>query len=231
MTTPDGSSGTGTVSGDDFDDLARGARPLRARSSRRVGPWIAVAVLAVVGLLVWVFAGADPAVEREVYSPLLGQPVPEIVADPVVGGSVDGGPFRLSSLRGEWVVVNFFATWCTPCIREHPELIEFQQRHALAGDASVVSVVYSDQVGTTREFFDERGGDWPVVDDPDGRVSLDFGVSGVPESYVVAPDGTVVAKLVGGVTAAGLDRIIAEVEGAGAADGAGEGAASRVTSE
>ena len=57
-----------------------------------------------------------------------------------------------------------------------------------------------------RDFFADNGGDWPVVVDPDGRIALGYGVSGVPESYLVAPDGTVVTKFVGGVTARGLDQ-------------------------
>ena len=71
-------------------------------------------------------------------------------------------PSTSSAHRGEWVVVNFFATWCTPCRVEHPELVKFAEEHE--GDpVEVVSVAFSDQPEAIREFFAEQGGNWPVV--------------------------------------------------------------------
>lgn len=174
----------------------------------RIGWVIAVPVLVVLAAFVFVLATSDPSGTREVRSPLIDRQAPDITGETLAGSSYD-----LSEHRGEFVLVNFFATWCVPCIREHPDLVSFERRHALAGDASVVSVVYDTRPDKAREFFEENGGDWPVVLDPDGRIALQYGVSGVPESYLIAPDGTVVAKLVGGVTATGLDQILAQVQG------------------
>jgi cytochrome c biogenesis protein CcmG/thiol:disulfide interchange protein DsbE len=166
-----------------------------------------VVVLAVVlGLLLLVLATREPSTDRRVSSPLVGE-----VAPLVEGETLDGAAYDLDRERGRWVVVNFFATWCIPCRREHPELVEFGERHRRSDDASLVSVVYDDDPDTAGDFFEEAGGEWPVVLDPEGRVALDFGVAAVPESFVVAPDGTVVAKVVGGVTADGLDRLIADI--------------------
>lgn len=178
------------------------------RSGGRTALLIAVPVFVVLAVFVVVLASSDPATDRQVASPLLDRVAPELRGDTIADDVYD-----LDNRRGEYVVVNFFATWCTPCRREHPELVRFAERHAAAGDASVVSVVYDDQVSGVRDFFAEEGGDWPVVIDPDGRVALEYGVAGIPESFVVAPDGTVVAKVVGGVTANGLDRIIEQVRG------------------
>jgi cytochrome c biogenesis protein CcmG, thiol:disulfide interchange protein DsbE len=175
-------------------------------SRRRIGPWIAGAVLVVLAGFVAVLAtGGD---DRGVRSTLIGLPAPGIA-----GETIDGGRYDLTEQRGEYVVVNFFATWCVPCIREHPELVEFDERHRAAGDASVVSVVFDSRPAQVLEFFERNGGEWPVVVDPDGRTALDYGVSGVPESYLLAPDGTVLVKIEGGVTADELDRLLRQVQG------------------
>ncbi len=172
---------------------------------RRVGPWIAGAVLVVLAALIGVLAtGGD---DGGVRSSLIGFPAPGISGDTIGGESYD-----LTEHRGEFVVVNFFATWCVPCIREHPELVEFEQRHRETGDASVVSVVFDSRPTQVREFFAENGGDWPVVIDPDGRTSLEYGVARVPESYLLGPDGTVLTKIEGGVTAQALDELLEQVQ-------------------
>lgn len=177
--------------------------PVRER--RRVGPWIAGAVLVVLAAFIGVLAtGGDDA---EVRSTLVGLPAPGIS-----GSTIDGADYDLAEHRGEFVVVNFFATWCVPCIREHPELVEFEQRHREAGDASVVSVVFDSRPAQVRDFFAENGGDWPVVIDPDGRTSLEYGVARVPESYLLGPDGTVLTKIEGGVTAEALDDLLEQVQ-------------------
>ncbi|MEX2292400.1 MAG: TlpA disulfide reductase family protein [Acidimicrobiales bacterium] len=160
-----------------------------------------VAVLAV--LLIAVLATRDPRVDQVTKSPLIGK-----LAPAVVGQTLEDESFDLASLRGRWVVVNFFATWCTPCLAEHPELDAFEVSHAAAGDAAVVSILFDDEPERARAVFAERGGTWPVVIDDDGALSVSYGVARVPESFLVAPDGTVVQRLVGGVTAAGLDDLL-----------------------
>ena len=176
----------------------------------RRAAWIALPVLLVMLGFIVVLATSDPAGTRQAESPLLGRQAP-----PIAGETIAGDEFVLAAdQEGTWTLVNFFATWCVPCIREHPELVDFSRRHGLAGDAEVVSVVYDDRPSDAREFFAEHGGDWPVVTDPDGAIAVSYGVSGVPESYLVAPDGTVVYKLTGGVTASGLDRLLADAQAA-----------------
>ncbi len=170
---------------------------------RRVGRVAAAVVgLVMVGLLV-VLATSEPSTERRTSSPLLGEAVP-----PLVGETSDGGTFDIDDHRGEWVVVNFFASWCVPCVREHPELVRFAAAHE--GDVQVVSVVFDDDPDAVRAFFAREGGDWPVVVGDTGGIALDFGVRGVPESYVVAPSGVVVAAFYG-VTQAALDQVLVEL--------------------
>lgn len=173
--------------------------------SRHTARWAALGVGAVVALLVGVLATRPPAADVVAPSPLLGQPAPEIE-----GPDLDGTTARLSQLRGRWVLVNFFATWCIPCVREHPELVRFSDRHP-AEDVRVLAVVYDDQPADVARFFAERGGSWPVVDDPGAKV--DFGVRGIPESFLVDPDGVVRTRVIGGVTADGLDGLLRRARG------------------
>ena len=129
------------------------------------------------------------------------------------GTTIDGEPFDLSSLRGRWVLVNFFATWCTPCRDEHPDLVAFDERHRAIGDARVVGIIFDDDVDAIREFRDEEGGTWPMLEDPEGTTAVAFGVARVPESFLVAPDGTVVTRLVGGVRISDLEELLLQATG------------------
>ena len=97
---------------------------------------------------------------------------------------------------------------------EHPELVEFDERHSAAGDARIVSVVFDDTVENVREFFAVHGGDWPVLATGAREAAVAYGVTGVPESYLVAPSGVVVWKQLGGVTADGIDDVIARLSAA-----------------
>jgi cytochrome c biogenesis protein CcmG/thiol:disulfide interchange protein DsbE len=164
-------------------------------------------VLVVLALFIGVLATRKPSTDRRVSTPLAGQPAPELD-----GPTLQGTPVDLASYQGQWLIVNFFATWCVPCQKEHPELDRWSRAHAKAGDGALVSVVFQDKAAAVRDFFRRRGGDWPVVRDDDGALTVAYGVSGVPESFLVAPSGVVVTKIEGGVTAAGLDRLIADIE-------------------
>jgi cytochrome c biogenesis protein CcmG/thiol:disulfide interchange protein DsbE len=204
----DGTDRDGDRIGDRDDTQGEGVgEPAVVPALRRTRKalWIAVAVAVPVTLLIGVLATRQPTATQAVKSPLVGKPAP-----PIESTTVDGAPAGLAELRGQWVVVNFFATWCVPCRQEHPDLVHFSQEHAetAAGDASVLAVVYSDNTQAVREFRDANGGTWPMLTDPKGRIALDYGVSGVPESYLISPDGIVVAKLLGGVRADDLDQLL-----------------------
>ena len=136
-------------------------------------------------------------------SPAIGKLVPELA-----GTTLDGQSFDIDEMRGQWVALNLFATWCIPCQVEHPELVEFDEKHKRAGDARVVSVVFGDSDDVVREFFAERGGDWPVLGEQHSGVVVDLGATAVPETYMVAPNGIVVERILGGVTHELLDSVI-----------------------
>jgi cytochrome c biogenesis protein CcmG/thiol:disulfide interchange protein DsbE len=181
---------------------------VRAGIRRRPALWGAVAAGVALAQFVVVLATREPATNRAVDSPLLGKPAPELAGDSVL----DGDTFDLRDEEGRWVLVNFFATWCEPCRKEHPELVRFSQDHQVADDARVVSVVFEDQADDVERWFRDNGGDWPVVDSPDGSIVVDWSVSGVPESYLVDPSGGVRAKIVGGVDAEKLDELLRRVQ-------------------
>jgi cytochrome c biogenesis protein CcmG/thiol:disulfide interchange protein DsbE len=136
-------------------------------------------------------------------SQIVGQAAPNFT-----GETLDGTKFDLAMHRGEWVVVNFFATWCTECRLEDPQISQFVTQNE--GDpVTVVSVAFSDDAESIQTYFAERkGASWPVIPSDTGRIALDYGITKVPESYVVAPSGLVVAGFFGGVTASGLDKVI-----------------------
>jgi cytochrome c biogenesis protein CcmG, thiol:disulfide interchange protein DsbE len=156
----------------------------------------------VILLLIVLLATRDPASDRQVDSPLLGRTAPRIE-----GTTIAGRDFDSATYDGRWLVVNFFATWCVPCVQEHPELVAFQRAQREAGQANVISVVFDDDESSARQFFERNGGDWPVVLAAQ-TVIADWGVRGVPESFVVDPSGTVRYKLIGGVTAQGLSELV-----------------------
>jgi len=174
---------------------------------RRVGPYVAVGIIALLVPLAIVFATRDTQ-RSTATDTALGEPAPAIT-----GVGIDGEAYDLDDHRGEWVVVNFFATWCTGCVLEHPQLVEFSERHA-NGDASVVSVTFDDDVAAVKGFFAKEGGEWPVLTEGIEGVAINYGVTAVPETYLVSPAGFVVDKLVGptGVTADALDERIAAFE-------------------
>jgi len=147
-------------------------------------------------------------------SPLVGELAPQLA-----GTTADGQPFDLDKHRGRWVLVNFFATWCPPCVKEHPELVKLSQADE---GVQVISVAAGDSADKVNEFFAENGGDWPVLVSGTDSASIDYGLIKLPESYLIAPDGTVVEKFVGGITANQVERRIAQESGSTQGSGASE---------
>jgi cytochrome c biogenesis protein CcmG, thiol:disulfide interchange protein DsbE len=199
VTTPvaPGASDTGT----------RGA----AAPARHTARWIALGVLVVAAGLIAVLATRPPASVVEVQSPLVGHAAP-----PVRGVTVDGHAFALPRAPGTYVVLNFFASWCGPCQQEGPELVKFAFRHQQSGDAQLVGAVFDDTTSAARDYQSTLGATWPTLADPRGALALSFGVRAPPSTFLIAPDGRVVAYIVAPVTAADLDALIARAKASGA---------------
>lgn len=112
---------------------------------------------------------------------------------------LNGAPVRLTDYAGSPVLVNFWASWCIPCREEFPLLSAALDDHADIG-LVVIGVVYRDRSEAARAFADEMGADWPIVMDPGEAVARAYGVYGPPESWLIAPDGTVVGRQIGAYT-------------------------------
>ena len=152
-------------------------------------------------VFLWVSLGKDP---RSIESPLVGKPAPTFSLE-----DLDGNVHRLAESRGRPVVINFWATWCQPCIVEHPVLVSYARRYA--GQVDFLGVVYQDEPDAIRRFVATRGAWGPSLVDPGSRVAIAYGVYGAPETFIVGPDGVVVEKVTGLVTPQTLDRILGDL--------------------
>ena len=141
--------------------------------------------------------GRNPA---EVPSALINKPVPTFSLAPLEGLAADGRPvpgFSNEDLKGRVTIVNVWASWCGPCRQEHPLLVD------LAADPSVrlVGINQRDNPDNARRFLGALGNPYAAVGvDPNGRASIDWGVYGVPETFIVGPDGTIRHKHIGPLT-------------------------------
>jgi cytochrome c biogenesis protein CcmG/thiol:disulfide interchange protein DsbE len=192
---------------DDVAEAPEGPPPRRGRTVL----FTALGVAVVLAVLVVVFAVAKSGARDTAATPLLDQPAPAVRAT-----TIDGKPFDLSQRKGSWVVLNFFGTWCPPCVQEHPELLRFATAQAQQADgAELITVVNNDTVQNVKDFFAKNGGDWPVLQDPNGEVYVSFGVSKVPETWIIDPNGYVRFRSIATVTADGLATVLNQLKGTG----------------
>ncbi len=159
-----------------------------------------VGTLIVVPLLVFLALsfGKDP---RAIESPLIDTPAP-----PFSLTDLDGQPVSFEQLRGRPVMINFWATWCQPCVVEHPVMQAAATRWE--GRAHFIGVVYQDEPELIRRFIERRGGWGRTLLDPAGETAIAYGVYGAPETFFIDSDGTVVRKVTGPMGTRFLDDII-----------------------
>lgn len=123
--------------------------------------------------------------------------------------TLDGKPFDLAAQRGHWVIVNFWATWCVPCIKEMPDISQFVRTHA---NVRAIGLAYEDSDKADIQAFLARH----PVSYPIAQVSLDDSPKdfdeprGLPTTYLISPDGHVAKRFVGPVTGQSLDAAIGQ---------------------
>ena len=162
----------------------------RARMGWTAVPIVAFAILA---LVFWQGLSGDP---QKLPSTLINKPVPQFTLAAILDSNVPG--LASSDLaQGKVTVVNIFASWCGPCREEHPLLMELAKRT----DMQLVGINNKDAAEDARRFLGTLGNPYARVGaDTDGRVSIDFGGYGVPETFVIDGKGTIRHKIVGQLT-------------------------------
>ncbi|HKE65742.1 MAG TPA: TlpA disulfide reductase family protein [Micromonosporaceae bacterium] len=179
------------------------------RITRRRGILLGVvaAVVSAVVVLLSTGLGKDPSV---VASPLVGRVAPDFTLS-----QLNGPPMTLSKLRGQVVVVNFWASWCTECHTEQAALDQTWQQFQDSG-VVVVGVNFEDTTGDASDYVRTAGVAYPVVEDTDSRTALAYGLRGIPETFIVDKTGRIVDRIIGPVDATKLSSEINEVLLAGA---------------
>jgi len=151
---------------------------------RKVVPW---AVVAFAALVVVLFA-------RPMYRQ--GEPTVAGKTAQDFPTEINGKPGRLSDLRGKVVVLNFWATWCPPCVEETPSLNKLQ-KYIESRDALVLGVSVDEDIGAYEKFLKDQGVAFPTFREPTRKVALDYGTPVFPDTYVIDRHGKIARKFYG----------------------------------
>ncbi|MBK5204905.1 MAG: DsbE family thiol:disulfide interchange protein [Polaromonas sp.] len=172
------------------EDIIPVNAPVSGRGTRLAG-YIPLLVFLVMGVFLAIGLTMDP---REVPSPLIGKMVPEFNLPAVKGRSLG---LATANLRGQVSLVNVFASWCVACREEHPVLLELSRQ----GIVPIHGLNYKDKPDDAQAWLDQLGDPYTRTGaDISGRVGIDWGVYGVPETFVIDRDGRIAYKHIGPVT-------------------------------
>jgi cytochrome c biogenesis protein CcmG/thiol:disulfide interchange protein DsbE len=159
---------------------------------------VSIGVLAVIGLLGYgLLTKGEEALA-------IGEPIPDTEL-----ATLDGeGTGSVSDYRGEWVLVNVWASWCDPCREESPALQRFYEEHR-GQNFTVLGIDSRDVSSEGLAFVEEFGLTYPQLHDSEGDIPDDYGMTGFPESFLIDPEGNVAVARSGPVTSAYLEEAIA----------------------
>lgn len=176
---------------------------------RRGGRWLLfLPVVAFVALAALFFLRLYAGDASLLPSALIGRPVPQFNLPPLAGTQTPG--LSDADLRqGRVSLVNVFASWCVPCHTEHPVLMEIARDPQFKDRVVLFGLAYKDEPENTRRFLGQGGNPFARIGvDASGRTSIDFGVYGVPETYVIKGDGTIAYRFVGPVSDEALRQVL-----------------------
>jgi cytochrome c biogenesis protein CcmG/thiol:disulfide interchange protein DsbE len=186
-----------TMTADNSIETSKGtptAPPAPFESSGKRWPLAYVVILLAFFALVVILGIGLTLDPRKVPSPLIGKPVPEFSLPPVKGRTPG---LSSADLKGDVSLVNVFASWCLACRDEHPLFMDLRRR----GVVPLHGLNYKDQPEDAARWLDELGDPYTRTGaDLDGRVAIDWGVYGVPETFLIDRDGRIAYKHIGAVT-------------------------------
>ncbi len=173
--------------------------PETQRTGSRLTAYVPLAVFLVAGVFLAVGLTLNP---REVPSPLINKPVPEFRLPPVQGRTLG---LSSADLRGEVSLVNVFASWCVACRAEHPLLMDLREK----GAVTIHGLNYKDQPADAEKWLTELGDPYTRTGaDINGRVAIDWGVYGVPETFVIDRQGRIAYKQIGPLNPVVIEQTI-----------------------
>ena len=157
----------------------------------RLARYLPLLVFFVIAIFLGIGLTMNP---RDIPSPLIGKPVPQFTLPPVKGRTMG---LATADLRGQVSLVNVFASWCVACREEHPVMMELSKQ----GVVPIHGLNYKDKPDDAQQWLDSLGDPYTRTGaDIDGRVAIDWGVYGVPETFVVDREGRIAYKHIGAMT-------------------------------
>jgi cytochrome c biogenesis protein CcmG/thiol:disulfide interchange protein DsbE len=185
------------------------SEPSTTGASRRTLRWPMVLPLVAFAALAAIFwfrlGNSDPS---RIPSALIGHPAPQTALPPLPGLADNGAPvpgLDPAMFKGKVSIVNVWASWCVPCHDEAPLLTQLGRDKRL----QIVGINYKDAPDNARRFLGRYGNPYGIVGvDANGRAAIEWGVYGVPETFIVGREGTIVYKMVGPVTPENIDSVL-----------------------
>lgn len=184
-----------------------------ARGKRKLIVFLPLAVFLVLAGLF--FVSLQKGDSSRLPSALIGKPAPPINLPPLDGSGVAQGLSTSDLAQGKPTLVNVFASWCGPCRDEHPVLVRLARDESLkAKGLRLAGLAYKDDPANSRKFLAEVGNPYALIGvDRSGRAGIDWGVYGVPETFLVRGDGVIAYKFVGPLDPQSLrDKLMPEIE-------------------
>jgi cytochrome c biogenesis protein CcmG/thiol:disulfide interchange protein DsbE len=166
-----------------------------------------VVVVVLIGLTVTLALAfrRDP---HDIRTGTVGKPAPAVALHRLDGS----GDVALADLSGKVVVINFFASWCLPCIQEHPALVRVYERYR-GSNVVMLGVNLQESRENGLGYVQRMGMAWTTIADDDGRVALSYGVFGPPETFFIGPDGVIAGRHIGPIDEATLVNGIEKLRG------------------